>query len=154
MVMIAFFVAWHAGNRAVHLSALCLGPFGFVGVSGRGALPCIIPPPLHCRCALHNLYRETGRPALPAVVRKLEEESVVSARLLTDLLEKMALVLNKKYKLASSENFDEVMKALGKYGSTFVMFSIIYLWKSWMWCRLYSVMNPDEISWKLSVNIL
>jgi hypothetical protein len=27
----------------------------------------------------------------------------------------MALVLNKKYKLASSENFDEVMKALGKY---------------------------------------
>jgi hypothetical protein len=32
----------------------------------------------------------------------------------------MALVLNKKYKLASSENFDEVMKALGKDAITFV----------------------------------
>jgi hypothetical protein len=30
------------------------------------------------------------------------------------LLKKMAIVWNKKYKLASSENFDEVMKALGK----------------------------------------
>jgi hypothetical protein len=44
----------------------------------------------------------------------------------------MTLVLNKKYKLASSENFDEVMKALGKnFGSLhlyFVLGDSIYSW--------------------------
>jgi hypothetical protein len=58
------------------------------------------------------------------------------------LLGIMALILNKKYKLVSTENFDQVMKALGKYA---VMFIIIT-------CRIFGC-GADWILEKNSINI-
>jgi hypothetical protein len=51
----------------------------------------------------------------------------------------MSLVLNKKYKLASSENFDEVMKALGMVSLRlyFVLVMLLVCYN----CVRYAVFN-------------